>query len=308
MIERKEAIGKSRLYGIQDVAVEIAETISTMLQVEVEIIDQNHMLIAGTGNFRKKINMCNEDEGHAYQAVLERGEKMVITNPSRDHYCRNCKNKETCGILLEIGYPIICNDHVEGVVGITCWEESRRAFFAENLERSLFFVEHMCELLAEKITERTTVQTSLATSKMFYSLLGHVDKGLVILDKWGTIVEANTEAKEIFREINPLIGKQTNVILTDGTVDHVNTYRVVIEGRVFTVVGTLENFENQNSSYSRILIFQTPVQYRNRLMATENKKAYVGIDSILGKSEYVSRLKKTAVDTGRKCGAGLFKR
>ncbi|MFQ9158190.1 MAG: hypothetical protein ACLR5B_11465 [Blautia sp.] len=28
MIERKEAIGKSRLYGIQDVAVEIAETIS----------------------------------------------------------------------------------------------------------------------------------------------------------------------------------------------------------------------------------------------------------------------------------------
>ena len=292
MIERKEAIGKSRLYGIQDVAVEIAETISTMLQVEVEIIDQNHMLIAGTGNFRKKINMCNEDEGHAYQAVLERGEKMVITNPSRDHYCRNCKNKETCGILLEIGYPIICNDHVEGVVGITCWEESRRAFFAENLERSLFFVEHMCELLAEKITERTTVQTSLATSKMFYSLLGHVDKGLVILDKWGTIVEANTEAKEIFREINPLIGKQTNVILTDGTVDHVNTYRVVIEGRVFTVVGTLENFENQNSSYSRILIFQTPVQYRNRLMATENKKAYVGIDSILGKSEYVSRLKK----------------
>lgn len=65
MIERKEAIGKSRLYGIQDVAVEIAETISTMLQVEVEIIDQNHMLIAGTGNFRKKINMCNEDEGHA---------------------------------------------------------------------------------------------------------------------------------------------------------------------------------------------------------------------------------------------------
>ena len=65
MIERKEAIGKSRLYGIQDVAVEIAETISTMLQVEVEIIDQNHMLIAGTGNFRQKINMCKEDEGHA---------------------------------------------------------------------------------------------------------------------------------------------------------------------------------------------------------------------------------------------------
>lgn len=138
MIEKKEAIGKSCLYGIQDVAVEIAETISIMLQVEVEIIDRNHMLVAGTGNFRKKINMCNEDEGHAYRDVLELGEKMVITNPSADSYCRNCKNKENCGILLEIGYPIICNEHVEGVVGITCWEESRRAFFAENLERSLF--------------------------------------------------------------------------------------------------------------------------------------------------------------------------
>ncbi|MFQ9158191.1 MAG: hypothetical protein ACLR5B_11470 [Blautia sp.] len=83
------------------------------------------------------------------------------------------------------------------------------------------------------------------------------------------------------------------MILTDGTADHVNTYCVVIEGRVFTVVGTLENFENQKQQLFQDPYFpDTGSVQKQAGWQTENKKAYVGIDSILGKSEYVSRLKK----------------
>ena len=42
---------KSKLYEIQDVAIQIANTLATMLQVDVEIIDSAHMRVAATGHF-----------------------------------------------------------------------------------------------------------------------------------------------------------------------------------------------------------------------------------------------------------------
>ena len=67
---------KSKLYEIQDVAIQIANTLATMLQVDVEIIDSAHMRVAATGHFACRVNQSNVGDGHAYRDTLETGKKM----------------------------------------------------------------------------------------------------------------------------------------------------------------------------------------------------------------------------------------
>ena len=111
---------KSKLYEIQDVAIQIANTLATMLQVDVEIIDSAHMRVAATGHFACRVNQSNVGDGHAYRDTLETGKKMFIDNPGQNPYCVGCKEIDTCDALLEVSAPIIVDDRIEGAIGMNC--------------------------------------------------------------------------------------------------------------------------------------------------------------------------------------------
>lgn len=283
---------RSSLYEIQDAAIEIAKTISVMLQVDVEIIDRNHMIVAGTGHFKGMINKSNRNIGHGYRAALTQGEKMINTHPGTGKYCHDCNMKDECTILLEVGYPIICGDRIEGLIGITCYEEKRRKFFKRYMNESLYFLEQMCELLADKISERVSVQRHLAASKMFNNLLKYVEKGIIILSRDSTVSGLNQAAREILSPLRVEKGTLVNVILTDEADENDNVYRLAVDDRVFTVVGRLESFENRDETYSKILIFQTLLDYRNRRVTISMKREKKDVSALIGHSAYVSQLKE----------------
>lgn len=283
---------RSGLYEIQDAAIEIAKTISVMLLVDVEIIDRNHMVVAGTGHFKGMINKSNRNIGHGYRAALTRGEKMINTEPGTGKYCLDCNMKDKCDILFEVGYPIICGDRIEGLIGITCYEEKRREFFERYMKESLYFLDQMCELLADKISERVSMQRHLAASKMFDNLLKYVEKGILILSEASVVSELNQAARDILVPLGVEKGTLVNVILADEADENDNVYRLAVDDRVFTVVGRLENFENRDETYSRILIFQTLLEYRNRRAAISMKRETKDVSALIGHSAYVSRLKE----------------
>lgn len=283
---------RSSLYEIQDVAIEIAKTISIMIQVDVEIIDRNHIVVAGTGHFKGMINKSNRNIGHGYRAVLTRGEKMINTEPRTGRYCQGCNTKDDCAILFEVGYPIICGECIEGLIGITCYDEKRKKFFEQYMKESLYFLEQMCELLADKISERVSMQRHLAASKMFNNLLKYVEKGILILSEESMVTELNQAAREILEPVGVEKGTLVNVILTDEADESDNVYRLVVDDRMFTVVGRLENFESRDEVYSRILIFQTLLDYKNRRVTISMKRKTKDSSALIGHSAYVSHLKE----------------
>ncbi len=163
---------KSKLYEIQDVAIQIANTLATMLQVDVEIIDSAHMRVAATGHFACRVNQSNVGDGHAYRDTLETGKKMFIDNPGQNPYCVGCKEIDTCDALLEVSAPIIVDDRIKGAIGMTCYKEDREQFMAEHFQESMFFLEQMCMLVAGKIKERTNLQKHLSASRMLHAMMG----------------------------------------------------------------------------------------------------------------------------------------
>ena len=191
---------KSKLYEIQDVAIQIANTLATMLQVDVEIIDSAHMRVAATGHFACRVNQSNVGDGHAYRDTLETGKKMFIDNPGQNPYCVGCKEIDTCDALLEVSAPIIVDDRIRRShrddlatkkTGNSLWWSICR-----NL--GMFFLEQMCMLMAGKIKERTNLQKHLSASRMLHAMMGMVDKGVLILDQEGKLLEYNgIAAKEL---------------------------------------------------------------------------------------------------------------
>ena len=223
---------KSKLYEIQDVAIQISNTLATMLQVDVEIIDSAHMRVAATGHFACRVNQSNVGDGHAYRDTLETGKKMFIDNPGQNPYCVGCKEIDTCDALLEVSAPIIVDDRIEGAIGMTCYKEDREQFMAEHLQESMFFLEQMCMLVAGKIKERTNLQKHLSASRMLHAMMGMVDKGVLILDQEGKLLEYNgIAAKEL--KLDPgIVGQPVNIILTGDVMMEKREYTVRIKKEI----------------------------------------------------------------------------
>ena len=102
-------------YRIQD----IAETLSSALNVDVAIADKNLTRIAGTGNFHDRIDEnCPEDS--LFATVLSSGEPKV--NLSRGEDCINCSNSKFCSEHANISYPIKIDDEVIGVISFASFD------------------------------------------------------------------------------------------------------------------------------------------------------------------------------------------
>ena len=283
---------KSKLYEIQDVAIQIANTLATMLQVDVEIIDCAHMRVAATGHFACRVNQSNVGEGHAYRDTLETGKKMFIDNPGQNPYCGDCKEKDTCDALLEVSAPIIVDDRIEGAIGLTCYKEDREQFMVEHLQESMFFLEQMCMLVAGKIKERTNLQKHLSASRMLHAMMGMVDKGVLILDQEGKLLEYNgIAAKEL--KLDPgVVGQPVNIILTGDVMMEKREYKVVIGSTVTPVVGWEEHFEDSDDAYGLVLVFDSIRYYRDQVYNMAYHVVPHDIHYIIGHSEYTVRIKK----------------
>lgn len=283
---------RSSLYEIQDVAIQIAQIFSLMLQVDVEIIDKNHIRIAGTGHFREKINKSNIEDGHAYSDVLRTGKRLLVSEPANSKYCEGCPEQERCEVLLEVGAPIIMDGQIEGVIGLTCWKKERKAFFAEHLEESMYFLDQMCDLVAGKLKERRSMQKHLSAGKMLHTLMRLVDKGVIILDRDDRLIEYNQVAEKELKLSECDSNILVNVILTGDAMTDKREYKIVIDDEVYTVIGYEEKFDEPDETYDRVLIFDSIREYRNQVYHMSHSVTAHDVQSIIGHSEFVQRLKK----------------
>lgn len=289
---------KSSLYEIQDVAIQIADAMSVMLQVDVEIIDCNHMRIAGTGYFRERVNKSNVNDGHAYRNVLSTGEKLFVKEPAKNKLCEGCSEREHCEVLLEVGGPIIVDDKIEGVIGLTCWKKEREVFFLEHFDDSVYFLEQMCVLVAGKIKERRSMQKNLSAGKMLRTVMRLVDKGVIMLDQDGKLLEYNQIAEKELKLSSVMLGQFVNILLTGDTITEKKEYKVIIGSDIYAVIGHEEKFDDQDEQYGSVLIFDSIKEYRNRVYNMVYYVAPHDINAIIGHSEHIERLKKEILQSG----------
>ena len=100
----------SILKNIQEAVIKYANIISQILQVEVEIVDDNLIRIAGTGIYKDKIDADISEEGYVYKKVIKSGESQIIYDPGKDKLCIPCPKRDFCGEKFEMSTPIKLNE------------------------------------------------------------------------------------------------------------------------------------------------------------------------------------------------------
>ena len=151
------------LYEIQDVVQRYTDIISIIADVDVEVVDEHLVRIAGTGLFADVVNKDMSGEGYVYRKVLATGERSVIYQPGEEIICRDCPHFMNCKEEIEIAMPIFGGEprRAIGVIGLVGSSREQKMTILSKEASFLAFVEQLEDdnLVGKKVLIEATGDT-----------------------------------------------------------------------------------------------------------------------------------------------------
>ncbi len=280
----------------------IAHAISSALKIDVTIVDEKLVRIAGTGNYIKKVGE-QISELSAFGIARQTGESFIIENPRVDDICKMCSMKDQCNEWGEVCCPIMLGGRSVGVIGLIAFDEEQKGRMVENKKQLLDFVNRMSELISSKLkAEKKTVELRVEARRL-QTLLNNMDKAVVSVDSKGKIdrwnqkfirafkLDDNIEGKSIFDildfiKIDEILGikerqRSTNFIYKKGLYSFRGIYNINpiileenVEGFVFDFLDTRSIIKD----FNEITTFEDNITF----------------DNIVGNSRAMQRVKEKA--------------
>lgn len=176
----------------------ISEAISSVIRVDVTVVDKNYNRIAGTGRYRNCIGE-KVNENSAFGFVLAQGESLIIENPGQHFTCLKCDNVESCEEFAEVCCPINVGNDTVGVIGLIAFEEEQRNAIINNQANLMNFLNRMADLISSKVIEQENTEQIKLLAGELEIVLDAVDRGIIATDHRGDILHYNTKALELFR-------------------------------------------------------------------------------------------------------------
>ena len=134
---------------IKDTVQQVATAITAALELETEIVNEDLMIIGGTGRYREKIGAYEEsgdtDSHFVYAECLKSGQEYINFTPENDPFY---DAKE--GELAEICYPIKVDGRVLGLIGLIAFTEEQRSAMIGKTLALRTFLQSMADLIAGK--------------------------------------------------------------------------------------------------------------------------------------------------------------
>lgn len=241
-----------------------AETISQIIQIDVEIMDKNFIRIAGTGRLKNKIGRSMTEESHIYKKVLETGKEYVILNPKKSIHCSKCPSIENCKEKLEVSTPIFLNNEVVGVIGLICFNNQQKLNFIDKQEKYLTFLKQISGFISSQAY--LFLESSSAESKKEFLkvILNKIEEGILIYDNNYQLTHMNEVAIKLF---NTKILQENLFIqpLNDNFLGK-NAYSIIYNDKKLDVFGEIFTF----SSFEKVLIFKEKKSIHNSILHVTN--------------------------------------
>ena len=138
------------LMKIQSFIQAYVKAIASILDVDVTIVDNELVRVAGTGIYADEIG---ETVTHAnfFHHILVSGESGSIMDSMADLNCKGCEKRTTCRELANVAYPIFKEGAVVGIISIIAFSEGERKNLLENRGQMEEFLKYMSVLLESKL-------------------------------------------------------------------------------------------------------------------------------------------------------------
>lgn len=138
------------LENIKDDIQNIAEAILSVLNIDVTIVDDDFVRIAGTGKYINKIGHKLDGYSAFKRAFIEQVE-IFIEEPRQSCICSGCDQIGNCTEFAEICCPIVLDGKSYGVIGLIAFNKEQSDMMKNSIDDLINFLNRMADLISSKL-------------------------------------------------------------------------------------------------------------------------------------------------------------
>ncbi|HOL17414.1 MAG TPA: sigma 54-interacting transcriptional regulator, partial [Bacillota bacterium] len=176
----------------------IAEAISAAVALEVEIVDNSHFVVAGTGVLRNDVGVTQQ-RGHICRHVLSIKKPFFLEKPGEHWICQQCVFYKNCFHKVAMFSPILLEDEAIGLISLNSFNDDQTEKISSNVESFTNYLNKMSALLASRCAELKLIEERELTRKQVEAMINTVREGIIAVNNEGKITYVNSSAAKILR-------------------------------------------------------------------------------------------------------------
>jgi len=299
----------SGLKDIQPMVQDVSEAISAALGVEVEIVDEELTVIAGSSYYKERIGDQLEygkvEGNYLYARTLRQQSASVVVDPAGDPSYDPSSLTGMTRELGEICSPIIHKGRACGVIGLSALtrEQRKKLFFDKSA--ILNFLKHMAHLLSVKLSEAETLDRLSTLSRELKVVLETIHEGALAIDSDGLVTHCNaTAAKLLDTSPDEITGKHIGEFW-----DKPQALEVLKTSRAYTereeiyhtrqkhmhFIVSVRPIPGENAPAGAVISFRDIAEARRLVHDLSDHRVQYTFDHIIGQSAPIQRVKEQAM-------------
>ena len=281
------ATTQSVLMQIQPTIQRFARMLASVLQLEVEIVDENLCRVAGTGAYGKFLGRQLSGNSRLLRHVLETKTEKVVTQSRFDPLCEGCDSKENCREKAFLGTPVILQDRCGGVISLIAVTHEQQEHISDNLREFSDYVRHISTIFVSKLLEDQGPGDNI--SKIFATMIDNMDQGVLVVDDESRVQFVNQTALKTLGVVqNNIIGKpirfrpltfESN--FTHGHMQHIVSW----DDKSELIIGQLHNIQGRQ-------LFLMAFHQSHTSFSVANAPDEPHIEQLVGECRVMRQLKR----------------
>ncbi|HFP9592754.1 TPA: sigma 54-interacting transcriptional regulator [Escherichia coli] len=281
------ATTQSVLMQIQPTIQRFARMLASVLQLEVEIVNENLCRVAGTGAYGKFLGRQLSGNSRLLRHVLETKTEKVVTQSRFDPLCEGCDSKENCREKAFLGTPVILQDRCVGVISLIAVTHEQQEHISDNLREFSDYVRHISTIFVSKLLEDQGPGDNI--SKIFATMIDNMDQGVLVVDDENRVQFVNQTALKTLGVVqNNIIGKPVRFRpltfesnFTHGHMQHIVSW----DDKSELIIGQLHNIQGRQ-------LFLMAFHQSHTSFSVANAPDEPHIEQLVGECRVMRQLKR----------------
>ncbi|EYE88655.1 Fis family transcriptional regulator [Fervidicella metallireducens AeB] len=286
------------LIYIQDYVQIIADTIASVIGVDVTIVDRNNIRVAGTGKYKEKIGQKLVKKSVFTKSMIE-NKSYIVKNPKYEEVCYECPNKNTCIEFSEVCSPIVMDKKVIGVIGLVAFSLEQKKALESNVDNLLEFLKKMGDLLSTKLWEAMNQEKQKILLKQIETIINSIDDGIIALGENKDIIYINKKVEEILGGSNIKKNLTLRKLIEEADINRVLQFGKEIKNLQVTyenirVVINAKPIELEKKIIGAVVVLRTIKDINRIINDISITGIYTEFNDIIGISKEINEIKDKA--------------
>lgn len=274
-------------------AQQTADAISSVLDLQVTIVDGDVRRVAGTGCFSLTLDKVLSPN-YIFYEVIKTGERCFIENPGKTLICRDCEEKDTCKEKATLLIPVKLDGQVIGAIGIAAMNDEDKERMSRNSTEFTIFMEKMADMLAAKVKSELYITELSLYVKRFETVVNAFQDGIISVDADGQIIHYNRPAEIILKEdLSRYTGEDIRRVIkcpifnkaleTPINIEH-QRISLTVNDRTLSLVAAVKTILVDNNIEGFVAFLEEAANSKKKLESVFMSNTRYSFDDIIGQS------------------------